>query len=347
MFPYTLSQTNFTLNQSNHIVVQLENDNNVRVYINGQLDSSYTTTAGTNTYFASSKTVTIASSAMSNVALYTQPMSASRIAAHFNAGQTAFTGELTSTRLNRVLDNVNWPIAWRDIETGVQNVNAYLPDGNFASRYWQQIANAEQGEVFINRDGHVQMLSRTTTGTVNIKGFFDDNGTDAPFSDIDVDANSIDTIRNNIIVTYTGGQATATDSTSVAAYGESTETLDARLIDNGTDATVIGDTRLARAKDPRTRITMLGVNVRSDVATTVPTVAPLDLGDDVAVSFTPTGVGDPLWRAVTVQGIRHTITGNSWETQLYLSPSAVNTNGALLVLDDDTYGKLDDGNKLG
>jgi hypothetical protein len=32
---------------------------------------------------------------------------------------------------------------------------------------------------------------------------------------------------------------------------------------------------------------------------------------------------------------------------LYLSPSAVNTNGALLVLDDDTYGKLDDGNKLG
>jgi len=63
--------------------------------------------------------------------------------------------------------------------------------------------------------------------------------------------------------------------------------------------------------------------------------------------FTPTGVGDPLWRAVTVQGVRHTITSDSWETELYLAPGAINTNGALLVLNDDTYGKLDSGNKLG
>jgi len=31
---------------------------------------------------------------------------------------------------------------------------------------------------------------------------------------------------------------------------------------------------------------------------------------------------------------------------LYLSPGPINTNGPLLVLDDDTYGELDN-NKLG
>jgi hypothetical protein len=333
----------------NHLVLTA-NDTNVLLYLNGSLVYNVAFNDTVDPYSFGSDFRNVVFGAYSNrfahMSVYYDTFDAAKVADRYAAG-FGYTGDSSSGRLSRTLDDAGWPSAWRDIETGVQTVGAYRSGGVSAQNYLEQIANAEQGEIFINRDGHVQMLSRTTTGTVNIKGLFDDNGTDAPFSDIDVDANSIDTIRNSIAVRYATDTVTVEDSGSVAAYGRAQQSLNAELIDNPDDATAIGETRLAATKNPRTRITMLRVNVRSDVATTVPTVAPLDLGDDVAVSFTPTNVGDPLWRAVTVQGIRHTITGESWETQLYLSPSAVNTNGALLVLDDDTYGKLDDGNKLG
>ena len=337
------------VNGMNH-VIGTRDGSNFKVYLNGSL--IYTLAlSGSGSVSPSQSDVgtyngnTGAYHTLSHVAVYEKQFTSTDVTRHYDAGLG--NPELSSARLNRVLDDASWPTAWRNIETGVQNVNGYLPANGFASRYWQQIVNAEQGEIFVNREGHVEMLSRTTLNTVNIVGVFDDTGTDTPFSDIDIDSHSIDTIRNSIVVDYTGGSAVATDTASVTAYGESVDELDARLIDNLDDATNIADARLARRKDPATRITMLDVNVRSDAATAVPTIAALELGDNVAVVFTPTGVGDALWRAVTVQGIRHTVTRDSWRTQLYLTPSAINANGALLVLNDDTYGRLDEGNRLG
>lgn len=350
---YGIAQALTVNSGMNHVVGTLDG-NNFKIYLNGSLIYTEvlstsgippTTTGTAGLGIGSGVATQNVHFVFSHFAALTESLTTADVQRHYNAG-IGFS-ELSSERLTRILDNTNWPTVWRDIDTGVQNVNAYLPDADTPNTYWQQIIAAEQGNIFVNREGYVQMLNRTTTETANIVAIFDDTGTDAPFSGLQVDANSIDTIRNNIIVRYTTGEVVSSDSTSITAYGESSETVDARLIDNAADATTLGDNILARAKDPRTRITQLNVNVRSETVTALPVVAPLDIGQDVAVVFTPTGVGDALWRAVTVQGIRHTITGNSWETQLYLSPSAVNTNGALLVLDDDTYGKLDDGNKLG
>ena len=119
------------------------------------------------------------------------------------------------------------------------------------------------------------------------------------------------------------------------------------MIDDPTTAESIGDVVLARGKDPRTRIRQLQVTLRADTANLLPVLAQLELADDVTVSFTPTSVGDELWRAVRVQGVSHSITPERWDCQLYLAPGPVGTNGPLVVLDDDTYGKLSDGNKLG
>ena len=181
---------------------------------------------------------------------------------------------------------------------------------------------------------------------MQVVGLFDDSGTDLPFANVTVDAHTVDAIRNNVIVTYANGSTTSTDAGSVAAYGQASQTIDARLVDDATVAQSIGDTLLARAKDPRTRVTRLDINARRDPAGIVPVVAALDLSDDVTVSLTPTGVGSALWRAVRVQGISHRVTPQSWDVSLYLAPGPVNTNGPLMILDDGTYGVLDS-NKLG
>jgi hypothetical protein len=175
---------------------------------------------------------------------------------------------------------------------------------------------------------------------------FDDDDTDYPFSNVQVDANTVDAIRNSVAVRYATDTVTVEDASSVAAYGRAQQSLNAQLIDDPADATAIGEARLAQTKDPRTRVRRLDVNVRADTSM-VPTVAGLELADDVTVSFTPTGVGDELWRAVRVQGVSHTITLERWDCQLYLAPGPIGTNGPLMLLDDDEYGKLSSGNKLG
>ena len=321
-----------------------------KVFIDGTLVTSVALTSGS-TFATASQIVFTGSSVAgdpigkSHLALYTTELSDADVANHFDA-KDGHTGELSSARLARTLDDADWPASWRDIETGVQTVGAYRPARLAARNYSEQIQVAEQGDLFVNRSGEVAFVNRSTTESANIVALFDDDSVDYPFTLVEVDANTVDAIRNSIAVSYATDTVIVEDSTSVTAYGRAQDILDARLIDDPITAETIGNVVLAKTKDPRTRIRSLEINVRTD-PTMVPTVAQLELADDVVVSFTPTGVGDALWRAVRVQGVSHRITANGWVCRLYLAPGPYGANGPLFVLNDDTYGELDAGNKLG
>lgn len=283
---------------------------------------------------------------VSHIAAHTSELSPTDVTRHYNAG-LGYNPELSSARLGRVLDDAGWPTNWRNIDVGDQQVNGYLPERLPAIRYIDQINVAEQGDIYVNRFGSVQSVDRTRTNKSIPDAFFDPETGDLPFTAVNLDGNSTDTIRNYVLVSYANGEIIAQDASSITAYGTSSERIDARLIDNGTSAQVIADTRLARAKDPRTRITQLTVDVRADAAELVDAMASLDIADDVVVAFTPTNVGDPVWRAVRVQGISHSITPDSWTSTLYLAPGSTGQNGPLFILNDSNYGELNDGNKLG
>ena len=339
----------------NHVVLTQISTSVFELYINGTLAHTYSYANGelTSGRIFGSKTggnpfsVSTTVGKLAYVAGgYGGGLTSAEIADIYDRGVNGWA-ESSSARLTRALDDAGWPNTWRDIETGVQHVGAYYPEAVSARDYMTNIRDAEQGLLFLNREGEVELLSRSTVDSVNIVGLFDDEGTDLPFTSVTVDAHTVEAIRNNVVVDYSGGRVTATDSSSVTAYGEVTQRLRLGLVDDESDAQQIADSLLARSKDPRTRIKSLEVNMRRDVTGVVPTVAALELGDNVAVSLTPTGVGDPLWRAVTVQGIKHTIQRDRWMVNLYLEPSAIGTNGALLILDDDTYGRLNEGNRLG
>ena len=343
-----LSTPSLTPQATNHIVVTA-NSTNVLMYVNGSLvyNQAFNSTTQSRgaSYDFSQVNLYIYANRYAHVSAYYDTFDAAKVADRYAAG-FGYTGELSSARLTRTLDDAGWPASWRTIETGVQTVGAYRSGDVSARNYLEQIQVAEQGEVFVNRSGYVQLLNRTTADSANIDALFDDNGTDLPFVRVEVDANTVDAIRNSVAVGYATDTVIVEDSTSVAAYGRAQEFLNARLIDDPTTAEAIGQVVLDKSKDPRTRVRRLEVNVRSQ-ASMVPTVAQLELGSDVVVAFTPTNVGAELWRAVRVQGISHRITPDSWTCGLYLAPGPFTANGPLLVLDDDTYGKLTSGNKLG
>jgi hypothetical protein len=258
-----------------------------------------------------------------------------------------FSGEDTGTRLNRIQElTINVPSLF-DIQTGDQAVSSYFTAGANVLDLADQLAAIEVGDAFVSKENKLTFKNRTSKSTTNIVALFDDERNDTPYSVINVDGHALDTIVNRVVVNYRHGSVTVEDTNSINEYGVSRRSVDALMEDNPEAAEQIASNMLSRFAQPKTRITELGINVRSDTSKALPVVSSLELTDNVAVKLTPVGVGDPLWRAVVVQGISHRITPETWDTQLYLAPGSIDTNGPLLVLNDDTYGKLSSGNKLG
>lgn len=334
----------FTRDRANLVVVEAA-AGYITTYVNGVSVNVTALSTGTQTIVALLKSY-IRITAKGSIG---QVVVSDTVLGNTNMFNNAFgyDGDDTGTRLNRIQQaTINIPSLF-DIETGDQTVSPYYTEGANLLDVAEQLAIIETGSAYVSKDNKLTFKNRSTMNGTNIVAIFDDENIDTQYSGISVDGHTLDTIVNRVTARYQYGTVTVEDTASIDAYGTAQRNLDARMTDNPTVATQTAQSLLDRSSQPKTRITQLDINVRSDTAQALPVVASLDLTDDVAVRFTPTGVGDPLWRAVTVQGISHTITSDSWETELYLAPGAINTNGALLVLNDDTYGKLDSGNKLG
>lgn len=338
---------------ANHLVVSYDQTTGViEIAVNGSTIDSRTMTsgAGSSPFIPPGSVFSIDYENTSHAAFYEFDLSSARRAAHYAAGGVGGANSRADFRYFEALTDGGFPPDWTQRQIATQNVAA-LRDATSLLDYARQIESAEQGAFIVTRSGAALFTNRTTADTANITALFDDTGTDLPFVNVRVDSNTVDAIRNYVAgefrAPFQDTELVASDTTSITAYGEAAEQIDLTLFDVQSDAQTVLDTRLARLKDPRTRITRLDVNMRADTAQLLPAMASMELADDVAVSFTPTGVGDALWRAVRVQGIIHTITPERWNSQLYLAPGPVNTNGPLLVLDDATYGTLSDGNRLG
>jgi hypothetical protein len=330
---------------ANHVAVTVDNTN-IRTYINGSLVNTRLLTGLSSTgFFNSSQTIT-AATGVSNVAIYNAVLTGATITARYAAG-VGFPNELSSTRLTRVLDDIDWPSAWRSIETGVQPVGSYRPEKQPATQYMRQIENAEQGTICINRDGYVRFENYTITNTIKPVAFFSGlAGSTYPFNDIEIDANNVDTIFNQINARYENGDVSVSDSSSISSYGAQIQNIDLSLMSTRSDATVASTTLLQIYKDPRLSIKNLTVNMLSNLATLEPLLPTLELGDDLVVIFQPNNSGTTIWRCLKVQGFTHTILPDEWITTIYLGPSPIQTNGPLLVLDNATFGTLDSTNVL-
>jgi hypothetical protein len=349
---YTVSFSSVYRAGGNHVVVSYDvGTSTIVIYANGTSVDSRSMTVGTvsGPLFLPFP-ITVIDGPCSHLATYNKALSSTRVTAHYNAGVASSGTTLTGDRVEAALFDAGWPTAFQSLEQGDVTVGVYRQLPSSTLDYLQKLDAAEQGALFVNREGEVEFRSRTTAEAVSPVGLFDDAGTDLPFANVSVDSHTVDAIRNVVQGSFRSRfndeTLSASDASSIAAYGEALESLNLTVFDDRAAAQAVLDARLARAKDPRTRITRLDINVRRDPAGLVPVVAALDLSDDVTVSLTPTGVGDPLWRAVRVQGITHTVTPQSWDVSMYLAPGPINTNGPLMILDDDTYGVLDS-NKLG
>lgn len=259
--------------------------------------------------------------------------------------------ELSNVRLSAVLDlpEVDFPIAQRNIDTGTQTLGGAaaftVPAGTNVLEYCTRINTAEQGRLFMSRDGDLTFQPRIgNTLSASVADFHDD-GTNFKFDSLGVSFEADQVINRAAVAIVGGNQQIADDAASQAKYFIQTTSITDSLLHNDTAALALANYLLS--PEPEARYTAVGTNLNKLTTAQRDTIAIIDIGDTITIEKTfASGSGTTqLAQELSVEGIEHTITVNNGHSVMYFT--APTTIVYELILDDPTYGIIDALNVLG
>ncbi|HEY7821742.1 MAG TPA: hypothetical protein VIG24_02855 [Acidimicrobiia bacterium] len=260
--------------------------------------------------------------------------------------------ELTGARIEDILDltEVNYPTgAARSIATGTVEVGGggdYNVDlGQNVLDYLRLVNEAEQGRLFIDREGVLVFENRIgATLSASVADFHDD-GTNYPYRGVDISFGADKVVNLVFVQTINNKNKTASDAASQSEYFVQSRAITASLLDTDADAQALADYLL----NPQPEATFTAVEVAfaqlSDAQRDV--VATIDIGDTITIekSFLNGAVETELAQELAVEGVEHYIDYlGGHVARFYTSPTTIVYE---LILDDATYGVLDALNVLG
>lgn len=284
-------------------VVGTITDGFLRLYINGAQEGSTAWTGdmeqieggGTDSLFImGNEGTTISSNSRSydEVAFYKVGLEAERVLAHYTAGVArGFDGDQApGDRVEAVLDAAG-SVADRDVQTGTRGIVATYMTGQPPL---DELRRAEQAEnvdaiLFIAKDGTVTFLAdgyRDATPYDTVQATFDDDGTDLPYQDIDLDYSESFLFNEWNVTRVNGTTTTASDAASITAFFKRSRAITDLPVVDPADQEAVADALLAKYKDPITRI--VGLELRA-TETIAEAVFPLDIGHRVRAIRTPPG----------------------------------------------------------
>jgi hypothetical protein len=250
--------------------------------------------------------------------------------------------QLSSARLTAILDlpEVAYPLASRDISTGTQTLGgaaAYtIANGTNVKAYIDQIQAAEQGRIFMARNGVLNSDPRIGNTLSAPVADFHDDGTNIPYNNLAITYNA-DQIVNRASVQHLGASSpeVADDLASQAKYLIQTVSITDSLLHNDAAAATLASYLLVGEPEA----TFTGVQTDYLMLTTAQreTLALVDIGDTITI--TNTIAGGEVAQELSVEGVEHRIdfvTGH--RVTYYTAPTVIVYE---FVLDDPIYGKLD------
>lgn len=259
------------------------------------------------------------------------------------AGQelTGFTttSQTSGQRVAAIMsrDEVSWPAAMRDVDTGEQTLQADVVEyGSNVLQYLQTVEATEPGALFVSRDGMMTFRGRTTSPTAFTDVSFTDAGDGVPFVDISISYGT-ELLYNVVNVTRAGGTRQTVDNSSGTEYAVSSLTRDNLLHDSDDSAQDLAAWWASIYSEPLVRIKSVTVELLSLTEAQQESVLALDLYNVVTVAF------HGGTSSSKIDSVEHQITPQSHRVTFGFSNSLSVNN---LVLDSATYGVLDT-NRLG
>ena len=253
--------------------------------------------------------------------------------------------QLSSARLSAVLDRpeISFPIAERDITTGTQTLGgaaAFTVDnGTNALAYCNQINVAEQGRLFMARDGYITFQPRIGNTLSAPVADFHDDGTNFAYNGVGISFEANQVINRASVSILGGSPEVAEDLASQALYFIQTESITNSLLHSDAAALDLAEyllvpTPTARYTSVQTEFLMLTEAQRDLLAT-------VDIGTTITIEKTFTTSGNStteLAQELAIEGIEHRIDVNRGHSVTYwTSPTTVVFQ---LILDDAIYGTI-------
>jgi hypothetical protein len=250
-------------------------------------------------------------------------------------GQAA--GQDTGTRINKILDTVDFPNGMRSIDTGNSLTQADPATSRTSLAAIQNVEISEQGAFYITPEGNAIFKNRYNTiasagGTPIV---FNQTG-DIPYKNL-VFAFDDKLIVNQANVTRIGGTTqTHIDLDSIATYFPHSITYSDLVVDTDAEAANIAAIYVGTRSTTTIRIDQMTIDLL-DTAVPTGTILGLDYFTNVDISNIQPD-GSTITKNLQVQGVSWDITPNRWlGTFTTLEPI---TDG--FIIGNSTYGVLGD-----
>lgn len=258
-----------------------------------------------------------------------------------NISQVTVDEESTSSRIETILDEIGWSQEKRNIEPGGAILGAETIDDDInVLQYLGTVGLSEPGDIFVSKNGSVKFVSRNVSfqsdGVV-----FSDAGDGVPYTDVGVVFGS-ELLFNSVEVTSPAGVANAQDTASIGNYGER-DLIRETFLSSQDQLDVLASFLVNRFGEPEFRFETISVNLRQVSEQEQQDLRGLELGDVVEVKLTPSGVPPEVVAYGKIIGIQAQVQPESELMTFKLQSVA----GALFVLSDPVFGRLNQGNSLG
>ena len=269
--------------------------------------------------FITSYVTTYPGESAEDVAITTiQAVDAFRLAqvAQISTVTDSTAGQLSGTRISKILDQIDWPDSMRDIDAGLTTMQADPGTNRTALSALTTVASSEYGALYVDATGSFVFQDRAVTvgsigGTPTV---FADNGTGIDYFDASWILNDV-LIFNKSTITRTGGTAqVASNQASIDKYFLHSYFLDNLLMQ--TDAVALDYALAYTASRAETTIRCDAITLdlyTPNYDTGVVAALDLDFFDPITIITTQPG-GSLLEKTLQIFGVRMNITPNSWKT---------------------------------
>ena len=248
-------------------------------------------------------------------------------------------GNLSGTRINQILDEIDWPATMRDVDAGLTTMQANPNTPQTSLNAMQTVATSEYGALYVNTDGEFVFQDRAVTagsigGTVTT---FNDDGTGIPYANANWKLDD-DLIFNSAQISRLGGSPqTAINQASIDKYFIHSYNLQDLLMQ--TDAVALDYARAYVASRAETSVRCDGIELdlyTNNYNSGILAALELDFFDPIRVVTTQPG-GSTLDKTLQIFGVSNTITPNSFKVFFTTLEPVLDS----LILNNNIYGTLD------
>jgi len=269
--------------------------------------------------FITSYVTTYPGESAEDVAITTiQAVDAFRLAqvAQISTVTDATAGQLSGTRINKILDEIDWPTSQRDIDAGLTTMQADPGTNRTALQALTTVATSEYGALYVDANNSFIFQDRAVTvgsigGTPTV---FADNGTGIVYFDASWILNDV-LIFNKATITRTGGSAqVASNQASIDKYFLHSYFQDNLLMQTDAVALDYAQAYVASRAETTIRCDAIVLDLYTpNYDTGVVAALDLDFFDPITIITTQPG-GSLLEKTLQIFGVRMNISPNSWKT---------------------------------